>query len=354
MLSGTSRDGADVALVSIEDDRPKLEHLLCLPYPERLAAALRDLIEQARRPKAEEIEPLHRDLGAFFASCVERLLDEAGLEADNIAAVGSHGQTVWHEPPESIQLGRPEMIAAETGITTVAEFRTADLEAGGEGAPLAPLLHRALFKPETGQRAVLNLGGIANLTILDADGGVRGFDTGPGNCLLDRWIQRNDGRPFDAGGQWSAQGTVIQPLLLSLLEDRWFSRLAPKSTGVEYFNLSWLERSAEIAAFPLADVQATLAELTAKSITDALPENVTQVLVCGGGVHNLHLMERLRAQRAHVSFESTAAHGVDPDAVEAVLFAWLARERLASRSMDTTSITGAARPVLLGSIFRGQ
>lgn len=352
MLSGTSRDGADLALVTFEDDRPRLSHALCLPYPDAIADALRAMIDSGRRPASAQALSLHRDLGHFFASGVSRLLQQASLDATEISAIGSHGQTAWHEPPESIQLGDPALIAAETGIVTVGQFRQADLETGGQGAPLAPLLHRALFAPEAGQRGVLNLGGIANLSLLAADGTVRGFDTGPGNCLLDAWIRRHQGNAFDDGGAWASRGTVIQPVLMTLLEDPWFSRPPPKSTGVEYFNLRWLEAGAELAAFDVADIQATLSELTAQSIANALPPELAEVLVCGGGVHNADLLQRLRARRPDCTIESTETHGVDPDAVEAMLFAWLARERLAGRAQDTTSITGASRPVLLGSIYR--
>ena len=352
MLSGTSRDGADLALVSFTDDRPRLEQSICLPYPAPLAEALRDLIEAGQRPGAAEMDALDRDLGEFFAACVHQLLYDIGVHYKKVTAIGSHGQTVWHSPPESIQLGDPQVIAKLTGIPTVGRFRQADLEAGGEGAPLAPLLHRALLRPEGGRRGVLNLGGIANLTLLTADGAVSGFDTGPANCLMDAWVRRHKGEPCDRDGQWAAAGTVIQPLLLTLLEDPWFSRLPPKSTGVEYFNLRWVESKAELDAFAPVDIQATLAELTAQSVAAAIAEDVDEVLVCGGGVHNSDLLARLCAARPGCRFKSTASAGLDPDCVEAMLFAWLARERLVERPVDTTSITGASRPVLLGSIHR--
>ncbi len=352
MLSGTSRDGADIALVAFRNGHPELEHLLCLPYPESLADALRSAIDTARRPDPETTRELDRELGSFFAGSVNRLLDESGLGRESITAIGSHGQTVWHEPPESIQLGDPGIIARQTGIVTISQFRQADLEAGGQGAPLAPLLHAALFRPESGQTGVLNLGGIANLSVLEAGGAVRGFDTGPASCLLDAWIRKHRGKAYDDAGRWAASGTVMRPLLMTLLEDPYFSQRPPKSTGVEYFNLTWLESKAELEAFDPADIQATLAALTAQSVAATVPEAVDEILICGGGVHNTDLLARLKAACPGRNFESTAKLGLDPDAVEAVLFAWLARERLADRAQDTTSITGAARPVLLGSIYR--
>lgn len=352
MLSGTSRDGADIALVAFRDRQPQLEHLLCLPYPESLADALQSAIDTAQRPDPETSDALDRELGGFFAGGVNRLLDECDLGRDSIAAIGSHGQTVWHEPPESIQLGDPGIIARKTGIVTISRFRQADLEAGGQGAPLAPLLHAALFRPESGQTGVLNLGGIANLSVLDASGGVRGFDTGPASCLLDAWIRKHHGKAYDDDGRWAASGTVIRPLLMTLLEDPYFSLRPPKSTGVEYFNLRWLEKKAELEAFDPGDIQATLAELTAQSVAAAVPAAVDEILVCGGGVHNSDLLERVRAACPGRAIESTVKHGLDPDAVEAVLFAWLARERLADRAQDTPPITGADRPVLLGTIYQ--
>jgi anhydro-N-acetylmuramic acid kinase len=350
MISGTSRDGADVALVAFEEDQPRLEQVLCLPYPEEIATTLQSAIETGRRPEPDILESLDLALGNFFAGAANSLLDRAGVHSDRISAIGSHGQTVWHEPPESLQLGDPAIIASQTGITTVSGFRQADLDAGGEGAPLAPLLHRAVFRPEIGALVVLNLGGIANVSCLDANGNVTGFDTGPSNCLLDAWIRKAEGRAFDEGGQWAAGGRVIAPVLMTLLEDPYFSHLPPKSTGVEYFNLRWLEAAVEVAAFAPEDIQATLAELTARTVAASIPENAMRVLVCGGGVHNTDLLRRLREQLPGREVASTADSGIDPNAVEAMLFAWLARERLANRAQDTTSITGASEPVLLGTI----
>ena len=352
MLSGTSRDGADLALVSFENDQPEVLATACYPYTEELADTLRSTIETGQRPSGQTLGRLDRQLGDFFASCVHKITHDHDVDFQRIRAIGSHGQTVWHDPPESIQLGDPQVIADKTGILTVADFRRADLEAEGEGAPLAPLLHRAIFKPESGRRAVLNLGGIANLSLVSANGFVQGFDTGPANCLLDGWIRRNKGLAFDDSGEWASQGTVIQPLLMTMMEDAWFSRLPPKSTGVEYFNMGWVEKYADLSDFDPVDIQSTLAELTVESIVDALPPDVSDVLVCGGGANNTDLLERLRAQRPDCDISSTAGSGIEPEAVESVLFAWLSHERLEERKQDTTSITGASHPVLLGSVYK--
>ena len=366
LISGTSRDGVDAALVGFPGGRPDLRAALCLPYPEELAARLEALSASGRRPRDNALPELDQDLARHFAAAALELLGEAGCETAAVHAIGSHGQTAWHEPsgpdPVSIQLGSPALIARHCGITTVGDFRRADIEAGGQGAPLAPLLHRALFKPASGSRVVLNLGGIANISVIDAQGAVSGFDTGPANCLLDAWIRRHRGEAFDRDGAWAAGGRVDAGLLETLLADPYFGKPGPKSTGTEYFNLAWLER--HVGAYGLdahargarrwepADVQATLAELTAASVADAVrPSAASDLLVCGGGVHNGDLLRRLQRRLPGVPLRSTAEAGLDPDWVEAVLFAWLARERLAGRPQDTRRITGAREPVLLGSVF---
>jgi anhydro-N-acetylmuramic acid kinase len=251
-------------------------------------------------------------------------------------------------------LGNPERIAQQTGIFTVGDFRRADMDAGGQGAPLAPLLHRALFRPSTNTgRVVLNLGGIANISIIHGDGRVSGFDTGPANCLMDAWIRAHRGEAFDREGGWAAGGECQPGLLDILLSDPYFQKPAPKSTGIEYFNLAWLERSAPAAGFDARDVQATLAELTVTTVAAAIRTHApAEVLVCGGGVHNRFLLQRLGVLLPGTPVSSTAKFGLDPDWVEAVLFAWLARERLSEHVLDTRNITGARNPVLLGKIAR--
>jgi anhydro-N-acetylmuramic acid kinase len=361
MLSGTSRDGADVVLVRFRKDVPELLASLCVSYPQGLAKNLKEMIDQRQRPDDAEMARLDQELAEFFALSAWGLLDKADVEAKDVTALGSHGQTVWHHPqepkPETIQLGNPQRIASLLGITTVGNIRQADLAAGGQGAPLAPLLHKALLMPDRGIRAVLNIGGISNVSLLHAGGTVSGHDTGPGNCLLDYWIKKHKEQDYDAGGKWAAGGKVDRLLLDLLLDDPYFSMKPPKSTGVEYFNRHWLQdrlRSHDEQHHDVSpqDVQATLAELTAYSIADAVRfANADELLVCGGGTHNHDLMERLRRLLPDKSVESTQKTGLDPDWVEGILFAWLARERLAERKQDSTLITGASQPILLGDIF---
>jgi anhydro-N-acetylmuramic acid kinase len=355
LISGTSRDGVDAALVQIGHNGTTLLATVCRPYPRELRSRLERLLKSGRRPRDADMRELDVAIAGHFAESALNLLDRAACKADAVRAIGSHGQTVWHAPeaprPESIQLGSPAVIAEHTGICTVGDFRRADIEAGGQGAPLAPLLHRALFRPETGRRIVLNLGGIANISVVDASGEVTGFDTGPANCLLDAWIREHQGRAFDADGAWAAGGQTDHGLLEALLQDPWFAKAPPKSTGIEYFNLAWLARHLADRSIAPRDVQATLAELTAVSIAEAVrPLNASDLLLCGGGCHNGFLRGRLEHHLPGLQVRTTADFGVEPDWVEAVLFAWLAHERLAGNPQDTRAITGARRPVLLGSI----
>jgi len=355
LISGTSRDGVDAALVEFETGHPAILSALCLPYPDGLAERLQRLLASGRRPRDEDMRALDPKLGRHFARAAQRLLDQAAKRGIVVRAIGSHGQTVWHAPggprPESIQLGQPGDIARHTGILTVGDFRRGDIAAGGQGAPLAPLLHRALFRPSHGTRIVLNLGGIANVSVLDARGAVAGFDTGPANCLLDSWIREQQGKPYDLDGQWAASGRANPALLQQLLRDPWFAAAPPKSTGIEYFNLGWLRQYLVDRPIANRDVQATLAELTAVSVAQAVRSySPGDLLVCGGGVHNSDLLQRLRRYLGGVPVHPTGEFGMDPDWVEAVLFAWLARERLAGRKQDTRAITGARAPVLLGTV----
>jgi anhydro-N-acetylmuramic acid kinase len=355
MLSGTSRDGVDAVLVNFTRGGMHLLHAKCTPYPVAIARTLDQLVTSHKPPGADMASLLDEQLGKFFARVAQDLVREAGLEMRDIAFIGSHGQSVWHaplaKPPVSIQLGGGRWIASNTRVPVVADFRRGDIEAGGMGAPLAPLLHARLFRSAGEDRAVLNIGGIANLTLLPARGEVRGFDCGPGNCLLDAWALRHLHRPYDDRGQWAAEGAASEALLERMLGDPYFEQQPPKSTGPEYFNLAWLATMLAGLDVNEADTQATLAELTAHSVARSLPERPARLLVCGGGAHNAHLLGRLAAAMPGVAVETTAGHGAAPDWVEGLLFAWLARERLAERPQDTPPLTGATHPVLLGDIF---
>ena len=284
------------------------------------------------------------------------------MDRSQIAAIGSHGQTVLHQPlgahPNTLQIGDPNRIAWRTGITVVADFRRTDMAAGGHGAPFAPALHAWRFREPGSDRAVLNIGGIGNITILPAEPGApaSGFDTGPGNTLLDQWATRQGVGSMDTGGRWAASGAVNKDLLREFLKEDYFSASPPKSTGREYFSLDWIEaRLSRLDARPgAADVQATLAELTCLTISRALLEHAPRtslVLVCGGGVHNPVLMDRLRQLLPDAAIQTTADFGIDPDAVEAVAFAWLAKRRLEGKPGNLPAVTGAKEAVLSGAIY---
>lgn len=357
MLSGTSRDGVDAVLVNFNGDAMDMLHASCTPYPPAIKLTLEQLLATGRPPTSEVASLLDENLGRFFARTAQNLVREAGMEMRDIRAIGSHGQNVWHQPtgenPVTIQLGKGDLIARNTGTTVVADFRSADVSAGGQGAPLAPLFHEGLFRNENENRAILNIGGISNLTLLPAKGDVTGFDCGPGNCLMDAWTKRHLKKEFDNNGSWASRGRIDNHSLQKMLADPYFSLPPPKSTGLERFNLSWLEHMLHGSLLAETDVQTTLAELTALGIARSLHESnlPERLLVCGGGVHNKFLLDRIAAALPGVIIESTAGHGADPDWAEGLLFAWLAKQRLSHKHHDTRLITGATRPVLLGKIF---
>lgn len=356
LMSGTSADGIDAALVRFA---PRLEVLAArtLPLPGDLAARVLALARNRAQVALEAFGELDTELGARFAEAALALLAEAGVARGAVTAIGSHGQTVCHHPrgahPFTLQIGDPNVIAERTGITTVADFRRADVAAGGQGAPLLPALHAALFADAATPRAVLNLGGIANLTLLVPGQPVLGFDSGPANCLLDAWSQRQRGTPRDAGGAWAASGRVDQALLQCWLDEPYFAAAPPKSTGREVFNLDWLEARLPTEIAP-QDVQATLLQLTVRSIAGALRAHapgVREVYACGGGVHNGALMAGLRAALPGTRVDTTATLGLDPDFVEAVGFAWLARARIEGVPGNLPSVTGARGPRVLGGVY---
>jgi anhydro-N-acetylmuramic acid kinase len=363
LMSGTSADGIDAALVRFEgghgDDALRAEVVAAstLPWDPEVRARLVWLGQGGALDSLDELGILDAQVGEAFAEAALAVLAEAGVETADVAAIGSHGQTVRHRPylahPFSLQIGDAARITERTGITTVSDFRRRDIAAGGQGAPLLPALHHALLHDAGEDRAVLNLGGIANLTLLPKAGDVRGFDTGPANALMDLWCHEHTGRPYDEEGAWGATGMVDDALLSRLLDDPWFAAPPPKSSGREHFQRTWLAPRLRGAELPV-DVQATLRTLTARTIADALhatQPHTQRLLVCGGGVHNPALLQALRDALPDAAVASTAEHGLDPDHIEAMGFAWLARETLAARPGNLASVTGARGARVLGAIY---
>lgn len=365
LMSGTSVDAVDAALVDFSGRFPALVASCTYPIEPDLRRALLALAEDRIERAIDRLGELDVTVAERFAAAVRQLLADAGVPASAVTAIGSHGQTVRHRPtgpaPFTLQIGDPNIIAERTGITTVADFRRRDLAAGGQGAPLAPAFHAAVFRSEQEDRVVVNVGGMANITILPADrsAAVSGFDTGPGNALLDAWIGRHRDAPFDRDGAWAADGRIWPELLERLLAEPYFAADPPKSTGREQFHLQWVDDVlAELEnPRPAIDVQTTLCALTAETIAAAIERHApaaTRVLICGGGAYNGELMRRLGARLGSRTVETTAAYGVAPEWVEAVAFAWLARQTLAGRPGNLPSVTGARAERVLGAVYRGS
>lgn len=362
LISGTSADGIDAALVRFPagDAPPELLSGRTCPWEPALRARLVELGQQSALLNLDAIAELDVRIGRAFADAAQQVLADSGTAAAEVAAIGSHGQTLRHHPqgefPYTLQLGDPNTIAERTGIRTVADFRRRDVAAGGHGAPLLPALHAALLRVDGEDRAVLNLGGIANLTLLprgsDTDA-VRGFDTGPANGLLDAWCLRHTGAAFDRDGAFATSGEVDTALLARLLDEPWFALPPPKSTGRDRFHLDWVDARLHGGESP-RDVQATLLALSVRSIVDALraaQPDTARVIACGGGVHNRALMAALADALPGCVVESSAAHGLDPDMVEAIGFAWLAHATLHGRPGNLPGVSGAKGPRVLGGIY---
>jgi anhydro-N-acetylmuramic acid kinase len=359
LISGTSSDGVDTVLAEFTP----APHLLAshfLAYPDALRLELLEFSTAKYRGDAvDQLGQLDHELGELFAQAALTVLQDAGVPAASVHAIGSHGQTVRHRPrvqsPFTLQIADPNVIAARTGIATVADFRRRDLALGGEGAPLVPAFHHAVFADRGETRAVINIGGIANLTLLPlTEAPVSGFDTGPGNVLMDLWSRKHLHTSHDASGEFAASGKIHTGLLGDMLNDNYLRQPPPKSTGPEHFNHTWLQSRLANHILSAADVMATLCELTARSISDAVTAcnpQVARVLLCGGGVHNHVLVRRLQALLKNCRVGTTADFGVPPDWVEAMAFAWLARETLAGRPGNLPAVTGARAPVILGGIY---
>ncbi|KIP79223.1 anhydro-N-acetylmuramic acid kinase [Stenotrophomonas maltophilia] len=361
LMSGTSADGIDAALAQFPPEGGcRFVEGLTLPWDPLLRERLVALGQGGELASLDELGDVDARIGLAFAAAAVALLQHSGVEAAQVKAIGSHGQTVRHRPSASpaftLQLGDANRIAERTGITTVADFRRRDVAAGGQGAPLMPAFHLAMLGTADEDRAVLNLGGIANLTLIPRVGTLLGFDTGPANALLDAWCERHTGHVYDADGAFAASGVVDEGLLARWRADPWFALPPPKSTGREQFHLAWVQQQIGDGQHVAADVQATLLELTAVTVADALLRDLPgagRVLVCGGGVRNGHLMQRLAARLPGVVVESSARHGLDPDYLEAMGFAWLAQRTLDGLAGNLPSVTGATGLRVLGAIHPG-
>lgn len=366
LMSGTSVDAADAALVAFPNGEPPqiLATHAETPEPD-LRDELLHLSQQVAGVSLAKFGELDQRVGHWFADAARAVMTKAGVAASDIDAIGSHGQTIRHEPearyPFSLQLGAPSLVAARVGCRVVADFRNSDIAVGGQGAPLVPAFHRCLFASREQHRIVINIGGIANLTVLPAQavddlGAVTGLDTGPGNALLDAWTATHLNRSLDEDGRWAASGRANETLLTLMMADPYLTRSAPKSTGREYFNLDWLRAQIDSLTTPPipADVQATLCEFTARSIAQAIetygPGN-EQLLLCGGGTQNKELCRRLEARVAPRAVTRTDAYGIDADWVEAVAFAWLAMRTVNGHSGNVPTVTGARSAVPLGGIY---
>ena len=351
VMSGTSLDGVDVVLAAINENMVAQQASLTYPIP---IAIKEDILAicQGQQLTLSQLGRLDTRLGRLFADAVQALMTQEKLQAADIIAIGCHGQTVWHEPtgdaPHTLQIGDNNQIAARTGVTVVGDFRRRDMALGGQGAPLVPAFLHALLAHPVERRMVLNIGGIANLSLLAPVVPVRGY------LLMDAWIWRQCGKPYDKDAQWASAGKVVLPLLQDMLSDPWFALPAPKSTGREYFNYGWL--SQHLARYPglrAQDVQTTLAELTAVSISEQvlLSGGCERLLVCGGGARNPLLMARLAALLPGTEVSTTDEAGISGDDMEALAFAWLAWRTLAGLPGNLPSVTGASQASVLGAIF---
>jgi anhydro-N-acetylmuramic acid kinase len=363
-MSGTSMDGVDGALVDFSQSKP----LVAKTNTAQLATELRAELLALNTQGDNELHRAALAANALvrtYAQVVQSLLKQSGLRVEQIKAIGAHGQTVRHQPGlhdatgYTLQLNNPALLAELTGIDVVADFRSRDVAAGGQGAPLAPFFHRAWFAQEGKSIGVLNIGGISNLSILQSDGTTLGFDCGPGNALLDMWCQQHTGTAYDAAGAWGASGVVNNALLQAMLTEPFFALPPPKSTGRDLFNRAWLDK--HLAAFGTEkpqNIQKTLIELTASSIkyctgSYEIQSNqpLHELIVCGGGAFNTCLMQRLQALMPHIPVVSSAQRGLPPQDVEATAFAWLAKQAIERQALPLSSITGAQGLRVLGCVY---
>jgi anhydro-N-acetylmuramic acid kinase len=358
MISGTSMDAIDAALVDFDVKPLRIVATSATAFEPALKRRMSALIDAADNVTLDEVGQIDVEVGRAFAQAALTLIKSAGISAGQVAAIGSHGQTLRHRTdvsvPFSWQIGDPNTLAEMTAITVVGDFRRRDVAAGGQGAPLLPVFHDQVFRSDAEDRVIVNLGGIANITILKRGSSVTGFDTGPANRLLDAWIALHEGKEFDANGAWAAGGQIDETLLQKLLDEPYLRLAPPKSTGRELFNLPWLK--AKLGLFPRQprDVQATLQQFTACSLASALRQYApgASLYVCGGGARNAALLNAVAALIAPDRVASTESLGLDPDYVEAVAFAWFARRTLAGLTSSAGTVTGAKGARILGGVYR--
>lgn len=362
LMTGTSMDALDAVLVDLSDQQPILRGAHSQSFPDELRQQLLALAQ----PGPNEVDRsarADRQLGEFSAKCVQQLLESSSIDKSAIHAIGSHGQTIRHapnaNPPYTVQIGDPNTIAQLTGITTVADFRRRDIVVGGQAAPLVPVFHNAIYRDGKHHRIALNLGGIANITILPADSSlpVIGFDTGPANGLMDAWCQHRGMGSFDQDGHGAASGKVNMTLLEELESDLYFHLPPPKSTGREHFNLDWFLPNLPPEGLSDEDVLATLCELSTRTVATAIKKHAPateEVIVCGGGAYNPHLLQRLRANLSGIEVVSSETYGIEPRWIEAIAFAWLAQRTLQHLPGNLPSVTGAREAVILGAIYPGS
>lgn len=360
LMSGTSLDGIDAVLVRFENNTPSVIEAICLPLTSNIKNEIKSLINPSDN-EINRLMALDVQLGRQFADAANQLINKTKFKKEDIIAIGSHGQTIRHLPtaefPSTLQIADANIIAEETGITTIADFRRRDMAVGGQGAPLVPAFHEKIFRDNKKNRVILNLGGIANITLLPADKNKTtiGFDTGTANTLMNHWVQQHQNKTYDKNGKWAASGEINEDFLKELLNDDYFKLTPPKSTGTEYFNSAWLTK--KLSQFPFLaaeDVQATLAAFSATTIIDAIKaysNSLEEIIVCGGGVHNDFLLQQLKLGLPNIEINSSAKYGLDPDYIEATAFAWLAKQTMEHKTGNLPEVTGSKRKVILGGIY---
>ncbi|MDC0534422.1 anhydro-N-acetylmuramic acid kinase [Francisellaceae bacterium] len=357
--SGTSLDQIDCGLFSFEDNKTETLGTHSIAFPPELSNTLRNLSSNSEHKfTLMGLGDSQTKLAMLYGKASQALLEQHNIDKNMVTAIGCHGQTVYHspvsEPAYTYQLNNGAVIAHITGIDTVTDFRSADMAANGQGAPLAPAFHAKFFSRSAKPTAIVNLGGIANITLLLPNEDIIGFDTGPANCLMDMWVQKNFDLTLDYNGDIAKSGKIIIGLLNDLLADAYFNRSHPKSTGVDYFNLHWLEQYLKDQYHSPKDIMATLCELTAISIANEIQQSSTRiesVYLCGGGTNNLHLLNRIQSHLSNTPIFTTSEFGVDPNWVECALFAWLAKMNIDKQVINLSSITGSTHPIILGAYY---